>query len=215
MLKIRYSYGEVGDDNVTNQRWLYATQWAYGIPPNAPIYQGLYEDPVLIPGTENLLWVIRDVHWEKSVKHNLGIDYSFLEVYWLVAWSFSRDTRSDILYRGAVALCLPISSYSVTANLGKVRTKGYELELRINKTLTNQMHLWGNFNMTHAENKILVHDDPELEPAYREDSGICYGTKSYLFGDRFANTRDEIYGMTPENTNDNQKLPGAVYSHRL
>ena len=36
MLKIRYSYGEIGDDNV-GSRWLYATQWAYGSGANRSI----------------------------------------------------------------------------------------------------------------------------------------------------------------------------------
>lgn len=206
MLKVRYSYGEVGDDNVTNQRWLYATQWSYG----HTINQGLYEDSSPYTWYRESSVGNPDVHWEKSVKHNLGIDYSFLGGLLAGSVEFFRDTRSDILVVGSSR---SVPSYfgatPATANLGKVRTKGYELELRINKTLTNQMHLWGNFNMTHAENKILVYDDPELEPAYQKTAGYAIGQSRTYLTTGFANTWDEIYGMTPENTNDNQKLPGT------
>ena len=47
-------------------------------------------------------------------------------------------------------------------NMGKVKNRGYELELRINKTLRNSLHLWANMNMTHAVNEIIEADDPEL-----------------------------------------------------
>ena len=32
-----------------------------------------------------------------------------------------------------------------SVNKGKIRTSGYELELRINKTFANDLRLWGNF----------------------------------------------------------------------
>nr|MDE7376558.1 SusC/RagA family TonB-linked outer membrane protein [Muribaculaceae bacterium] len=72
LLKVRYSYGEVGDD--WGDRWMYVTQWKYGgqtklnptLGENSP-YTWYYEDAVGNP----------NVHWEKSTKQNLGIDYSF------------------------------------------------------------------------------------------------------------------------------------------
>lgn len=72
MLKLRYSYGEVGDDNIW-ERWLYATQWAYG----GNAHNGLYEDNSPYTWYKEARIGNSDVHWEKAVKQNFGVDYSF------------------------------------------------------------------------------------------------------------------------------------------
>jgi len=209
MLKVRYSYGEIGDDNV-GSRWLYATQWAYGTGKNGSIammgskgenspYTWYRESSV---GNEN-------VHWEKAVKQNLGVDYSLFGGLIAGSAEFFHENRSDILVSGNNR---SVPSYfgttAPTANLGKVRTKGYELELRLNKMFKNGLRLWGNFNMTHAENLVLKYDDAQFLPGYQKTAGYAIGQDHSYLSNGYANTWDEVIGMTDHNTNDNQKLPG-------
>lgn len=204
MLKIRYSYGEVGDDFVP-ARWLYATQWAYG----GTIHQGLNEDSSPYTWYKEASVGNPDVHWEKAIKQNLGIDYSFFGGLIAGNLEFFHEKRRDILVTGGSR---SVPSYfgvtAPTANLGRVRTTGYELEMRVNKVLANQMRLWGKFNMTHAKNKVLKFDDPVLLPAYQKSTGYAIGQDHANLTTGFANTWDDVIGMTPYNTNDNQKLPG-------
>jgi TonB-linked SusC/RagA family outer membrane protein len=206
MLKVRYSYGEVGDDNVQFKRWLYATQWAYGNSSK----QGLYSESSPYTWYKESQVGNENVHWEKSVKQNLGIDYSFLGGLFSGNLEFFRETRSDVLIAGENR---SVPSYfgavPATANLGKVRTKGYELELRFNKVLHNGMRFWANMNMTHAENKVIDYEDAELLPAYQKTAGYAIGQDKAYLTTGFANTWDQVYGMTTENTGDNQMLPGT------
>ena len=75
MLKVRYSIGEVGDDNL-GIRFLYATQWAYG----GKSFHGL-NNRTESPYT----WCKEatvgnpDVHWETALKQNIGVDYAFFD----------------------------------------------------------------------------------------------------------------------------------------
>ncbi len=203
MLKFRYSYGQVGDDNVP-ARWLYVTQWAYG----GNMSNGLYDDKSPYTWYKESSVGNPDVHWEKAVKQNFGIDYSFLGGLLAGSVELFHENRSDILISGNDR-AMP-SYYGTTAptfNYGRVHTKGYELELRINKTIRD-LHLWGNFNMTHAENKIVRYDDAELLPAYQKKAGFAIDQDHAYLTTGFANTWDQVIGMTPFNTNDNQNLPG-------
>jgi TonB-linked SusC/RagA family outer membrane protein len=209
MLKFRYSYGQVGDDNVP-ARWLYVTQWAYGgsgnIVGNMP--NGLYDDKSPYTWYRESSVGNPDVHWEKAVKQNFGIDYSFLGGLLAGSVELFHENRSDILISGNNR-AMP-SYYGATAptfNYGRVHTKGYELELRINKTIRD-LHLWGNFNMTHAENKVIRYDDAELLPAYQKKAGFAIDQDHAYLTTGFANTWDQVIGMTPFDTNDNQNLPG-------
>lgn len=54
------------------------------------------------------------------------------------------------------------------ANLGKVDSKGYELEIRWNKQLTRSWRLWGNASLTHAVSEIKEANDPSLMPEYQK-----------------------------------------------
>ncbi len=203
--KIRYSIGEVGDDNIWT-RWIYATQWAIAGAKNLSTVDGQtspytwYKEAVI--GNP-------DIHWEKALKQNLGIDFSIFNQMVQGTIELFQEDRRDILIDGSSrAIPSYFGGKAPTANLGKVRSKGYELELRFNKTFNNDMHVWANLNMTHAENKVLKYDDPELLEAYRKTEGFQIGQDQIIYDAGYAQTWDDVIGMTTHNSNDGQKLPG-------
>ena len=216
MLKIRGSYGTIGDDNiggVANQfnseyRWLYMTQWAYGGSPAATAMS-------LTGAVSPYTWyrIVTEgnpnVHWETVYKSNIGADYSFLKGLLAGSVDFFNDTRKDILIFGSDrAVPSYFGATPPAANLGKMQSRGYELELRINKQLNHNLRLWGNFNMTHAINKVIDKDDPELLPDYQKASGKTLN-QAYSYVDNGTyNTWDQLYGSTAWSKSDNQKLPG-------
>ncbi|MBK5721683.1 TonB-dependent receptor [Dysgonomonas sp. Marseille-P4677] len=214
MLKLRASYGEIGDDNLggnrfdSARRWLYMTQWAYG--GNTTIDLNQTASPYTWYRKSALGNM--DVKWETVKKLNVGADYSFLDGLFIGSVDIFRDERRDILVWGDDrSVPSYLGATPPTANMGKVRTNGYELELRISKTLPNQMRLWSNFSMTHAKNKILQKDDQALRPAYQKATGYSIGQYTSYIDDGYVNTYDQLYGSTRHDTNDSQKLPGDYY----
>ena len=206
MLKLRASYGELGDDAVA--RFQYMSQWAYGgvsrmdLNTNNSPYTWYRESVV---GNS-------DLHWETVVKQNYGLDYAFLNG--LIAGSVDifKDNRRDIVVGGSERSVPAYFGQSpVNANLGKAETSGYELEVRLNKKLANGIRLWVNFNMTHAKNKIIVKDDPALYPAYRKQAGYSIGQYRSFISSGYVNNYDQVYGSVQKNQNDLQKLPGDYY----
>lgn len=207
MLKLRASYGEIGDDNVW-ARWIYMTQWGYGGQSSLDLNQG----------TSPYVWYREssvgnpDIKWETSRKFNFGVDYAIFKGLFAGNVEIFKDKRLDILVGGGDRA---IPSYFGTApamaNLGEVESSGFEVELRVNKVLPNQLRLWANMNMTHAKNKILIKSDPELLPAYQKQAGYSIGqTRSHLDAG-YMNTYDQIYGSPIHNTNDTYKMPGNYY----
>lgn len=204
LLKFRYSIGQVGDDGAHIGRWLYATQWAYG----GSAVLGLSGDNSPYTWYKESKIGNSNIHWEKSTKQNFGIDYGFFGGLITGNIDFFVDNRHDVLIAGGNrAIPSYFGATAPTANLGKVRTKGYELELRLNKTF-NGHHVWGNFSMTHATNKILKYDDPALLPAYQKQQGFAIGQDHANLTSGFANTWDDVIGVTRYDTNDDQKMPG-------
>ena len=207
MLKVRASYGEIGDDNV-GQRWLYMSQWAFGgkstmdLNQTQSIYEWYRESAIGNP----------NVKWETVTKMNIGIDYSLFRGLLAGTLEFFQDDRKDILVSGSDrAVPGYYGATPSTVNLGKVRSRGYELELRVNKQFANGIRLWGNFNMTHAENIILQKDDQPLRPDYQKQAGYAIGQyRSHIDGG-FLQNWDQVYGAPAHETNDAQRLPGDYY----
>ncbi len=204
-LKVRYSIGEVGDDNIKD-RWLYATQWAIAESKNLSTVSGQ---------TSPYTWYKEskignpDIHWEKAIKQNLGIDYSFLHGMLAGSIELFKERRNDILVVGSNrAIPSYFGGQAPTANLGRVASKGYELELRFNHTFGRDFHLWANLNMTHAENKILEKDEPELLEAYRKSVGFQIGQDHIIYDAGYAQSWDDVIAMTKHDTMDHMKLPG-------
>ena len=207
MLKLRMSYGEIGDDNVAD-RFLYMTQWAYGGHTSLDVTQGSspyewYREATV--GNPN-------VHWEKVKKFNFGIDYALFGGLLAGSVEIFRDKRVDILVNGATrAVPAYFGHNAPLANLGEVTTNGYELELRFNKAFANQMRVWANLSMTHAVNNIDVQDDAPLLPAYRKAAGYSIG-QTHSFIDRgMMQTYDDLYASPRYDSNDNLKLPGDYH----
>ena len=207
MLKFRASYGEIGDDNIPNVRFLYMTQWAYGGHTSLDVTQGSspyewYREATV--GNPN-------VHWEKVKKFNFGIDYGFLGG--LIAGSFDifRDKREDILVAGSRQVPSYFGQAAALVNQGEVKTHGYELEVRFNKVFANKMRLWANMSMTHATNEVIMRDDPSLLPSYRKQEGYAIGQQHAFIDKGMMQTYDDLYGSPKHDTSDGQKLPGDYY----
>lgn len=214
LLKLRSSYGEIGDDNSgddparRSRRWLYMTQWEYGGSASLDLNQG----------TSPYTWFREklignpDVRWETVKKFNVGVDYAFLNGTFSGSVDFFRDKRVDILVSGGDRA---VSSYygatPPIANLGSVSAQGYEFVLNINKSLSNGLRLWANLNMTHAKNKVLERDDPSLYEPYRKQAGYAINQHRSWIDAGYMNTYDQVYGSPQHNTNDVQKLPGGYY----
>ena len=213
MLKFRASYGEIGDDNIgdpfdSSRRWLYMSQWAYGgkttmdLDHTESIYTWYRQNTL---GNDN-------VKWETVKKTNFGIDYGFLGGLITGSLDFFCDRRNDILIFGSNR---SVPSYfgttAPTINKGKVRTSGYEWELKLNKVFANGLRLWGNFNMTHAKNKVILKDDAILTPNYQKEAGFAMNQYHSYIDKGFINNIDDLIGSPAHDSNDNHRLVGDYY----
>ena len=208
-LKLRASYGQVGNDNV-NGRWLYMTNWTYG--GNTPLGSSSGQNSPYTWWAEARTSVGNpDIHWEKVTKANFGLDYAFWNGLLSGSVEVFNDYRTDILLAGTSR---SVPSYfgvqPATANVGKVRNKGYEIELRVNKQLPKGVRLWANFALTHAKDKIIDAEDALLLDDYQKKAGKSIGQAYSYVSSGFYNTWDQVYGSTKLNTYDNQKLPGNL-----
>lgn len=209
MLKFRGSYGQIGDDNI-NGRWLYMDTWGYGGVFNQGItgidgglskspYQWYYESQV---GNPNL-------QWEVSTKLDIAADFALFNGVISGSLDYFTENRSNILLAGG-SRSVP-SYYGVTAptaNLGEVDTKGFEIEVRWNKTINRDWRLWGNVFYTKATSKIIEADDPFFKPEYQKSANKAIGQHNAYVDHGYYNNWDELYGSTGHDALNETRIPG-------
>ena len=207
-LKLRASYGEIGDDNI-NGRYLYLTQWSYGGQSRLGVTGEQAEASPYVWYVESAVGN-PDISWEKVKKSNIGLDFGFLNGKISGSFDLFRDQRVDVLISGDQrAIPEYYGTTAPVANLGEVENKGYEIVLNLKQDFGTDWRLWAELNMTHAENKVIEGDNPQLLPEYQKNNNKAIGQAYSYVDNGFYNTWDELYATTQFNTDDAQKLPGG------
>ncbi|PWJ56924.1 TonB-linked SusC/RagA family outer membrane protein [Dyadobacter jejuensis] len=205
-LKFRYSLGKVGDDNISGSRWLYASQLSYG--GRSRLTQNTNGTSPYTFYSESVVGN-PDIHWETAVKSNFGIEMGFFESMLNVNVDIFNENRTNVLMSGNSRNVPPtFGTTPPSANLGQVKSKGYEIELKLNKRLNPNLTIWSNISFSHNQNTIIAKDDAPLQYDYLKAAGYPIGQNRSLISSGFYNNWDEIYASVPTETNDLQKLPG-------
>ncbi|THU41203.1 TonB-dependent receptor [Niastella caeni] len=210
-LKLRASYGQTGFDDVfAGSRFLYLSEWGYGGRSRLGMTNEAAEQSPynwyreLTVGNPN-------VQWEQAEKVNVGADFELFRGFVRGKLDFFRDKRSKILLSNRTSVPSYYGTNPPVANLGRVNSKGYEIELHFIYPFANGIRLWSDLNMTHTKNTVIDADNPALLPDYQKSEGMQIGQVYSHVSSGYYNTWDELYGSTIHNTNDNQKLPGNYY----
>lgn len=209
-LKLRASYGIVGNDKMENARFLYmAGAWSgYNTVAKG---QGSWQfgkdgGTGLLPDAKENTMGNPDVTWEKVAKQNYGIDLKMFDSRLSLTADVFFEKRKDILStRNTLPAITDINLPKI--NLGKVNNHGYELSLGWNDR-AGKVDYWLKANVSYAKNKIIYMDEVVPNELYMAETGRSTGlTYGYIF-DRFLQKDDfDADGNLKKDENGRQILP--------
>jgi TonB-linked SusC/RagA family outer membrane protein len=185
-LKVRMSYGIVGNDKIGGNRFLY-------LPDSYDSSNGSFsfgtDNPNNQPGATEGVIGNPDVTWETATKRNIGVELKFLENRLGVIVDVFDEYRSNILTtRGTVPVFVAYSLPPV--NIGEVENKGYEVELNWNHKPNKSFSYRINANVSHSKNKIIYTDEvPRSQPYLQRTGNPVSQPFGYVF-DRFYRIDD-------------------------
>ncbi len=199
--KVRASWGQVGSD-AASERWLFVSEYATGSAdcwtPGLPGQQGTTIKPIVESKAAN-----QNATWEVATKRDLGLEFSLLKNDMItVNLDFYNENRDGILLnRGSIPTYVGITSKSV--NLGKTKTKGYEIELKWQYTTpSGDWYFMVKPSMSFSDNRITSKDEPMLTPAYQKEAGYRIGQVKGYHSTGFIQDADALmtspaYGGNP------------------
>ncbi|MET6999863.1 SusC/RagA family TonB-linked outer membrane protein [Chitinophaga defluvii] len=153
LLKIRGSYGTVGNDRIGyGERFPYVTTYAggngaaFGYVPQG--YGGIFQSKIGVQG----------LSWEVATKNNIGLDLEFFGKLNLNV-DFFKERREKILVARSSQPAFLGTTAGIYSNLGIMDNKGIDGALDYSDQIGDlKFNLYGTF--TYASNKIVENDEP-------------------------------------------------------
>lgn len=159
-LKLRTSYGMVGNDKMGETRFLYLDNikrpgggYSTLISNNHTIAESFFGNP--------------DLKWETAKKLNIGVEIGLFKSLNLTVDIFD-EKRDNILIskQSTPQLVGVVSSTIAPFNFGKVKNKGYEIEATYTKSITKDLFVVAKGNINYNDNKVLYMDELKLDSTY-------------------------------------------------
>lgn len=152
-LKLRFSHGEVGNDQIGGDRFLYLTKMDQN-------WEQVYyfgQDQIRWPGIIESKIGYNNVTWETAVKTNLGLDLGLWKDRFSLQMDFFYEKRKGILMqRQSVPTGAGFLAASVLwGNLGKAENKGFDALLEFKDRTSSGLFYSLRGNVTFARSKVL------------------------------------------------------------
>jgi hypothetical protein len=94
------------------------------------------------------------------------------------------------------------------SNLGEVKSNGHEIALQLNKRTAFGLEYWLSAAYSHTQNKVIYRADRLFTPDYQRAAGYAIGQPRTQIADGIYNNWDEVFASTPQEVNDQNKIPG-------
>lgn len=172
-LKVRYSYGIVGNDELTD--WFYQGQERFFYMNQMNMNAGTIKFGSDYGKEFNTVAISRygnaDITWERAYKSNLAWEiglFNGLNVEIDMFW----DKRKNILMaRNDIPTTMGLRSV-VRANIGEMKSHGFEVAADYSKTITKDLWATVRGTFTYATNKATVYEEPNYPESLKYLSRI-------------------------------------------
>ncbi len=138
-LKLRVSYGSVGNNNIGNDLW----RVLFGPSSTRPYGAGDVINPYYTYATSQL--PNPDIRWETTITRNIGLDFAMFKSKLTGTLDFYHNTTKDLLVESAIPQTTGFATQQ--RNIGQTSNKGVELSLNYEAISTKDFQLSLNFNV--------------------------------------------------------------------
>ncbi len=204
-LKIRGSFGRVGNDRIGGARFLYLPDvWSYSGGSSAGTMDGYFFGQTgvnrqYVQSAREARLGNPNVTWETAEKANIGFESNWLKDKLTIGFDYYTEKRWNILsYRGTVpgivAATLP------PYNLGRVNNHGMEVDLSYRDKINKNLGYWVKGNFATNSNKIIFRDEaivPGLE--YQAETGKPINQQLYLQANGLYTSWADLYEVDASN----------------
>jgi len=161
-LRLRGTYGLVGNDAIGDGRFLYLSNVNMNDSGRGGVFgtdNGYSRDGISLSR-----YADPNITWETAAKTNIGLEMNLFDQIDIQADYFTEHRTNILMQRTATPATMGLLAQP-HANIGEVKGKGIDFSIDYNKAFQNSFWLQGRVNFTYATSKYLVYEEPAYDEA--------------------------------------------------
>ncbi len=188
-LKLRLSYGSVGNDRIASNRFPYltlintsaSTGWGFS-------GSGIIENVI---GADNL-------EWERAIKTNFGVDASLFNDKLSFTIDFFKDTRNNIFQQRTQVPAYVGLINMPFGNVGKMYSYGADGNYELKHSISSDMSFTLRGNFTYSANKVDYWEEPTPLYSYQTRSGLPINYRKGFISLGFFKDDQDVKSSPPQ-----------------
>lgn len=169
-LKLRYSYGLVGNDNIgsSSNRFYYLSEMSMN---NSGLGASFGETRnVSYNGIGVVRYANEAITWEKSYKSNYALELGLFKKLDIIAEYFTEHRTDIFMQRADIPNTMGLQA-AVYGNIGQARSKGIDIQADYKQAWASGLWASARANFTYSTGKYDVYEEPTYPESYRQHAG--------------------------------------------
>lgn len=169
-LKLRYSYGLVGNDNIgsSSNRFYYLSEMSMN---NSGLGASFGETRnVSYNGIGVVRYANEAITWEKSYKSNYALELGLFKKLDIIAEYFTEHRTDIFMQRADIPNTMGLQA-AVYGNIGQARSKGIDIQADYKQAWASGLWASARANFTYSTGKYDVYEEPTYPESYRRHAG--------------------------------------------
>lgn len=169
-LKLRYSYGLVGNDNIgsSSNRFYYLSEMSMN---NSGLGASFGETRnVGYNGIGVVRYANEAITWEKSYKSNYALELGLFKKLDIIAEYFTEHRTDIFMQRADIPNTMGLQA-AVYGNIGQTRSKGIDIQADYKQAWASGLWASARANFTYSTGKYDVYEEPTYPESYRQHAG--------------------------------------------
>lgn len=169
-LKLRYSYGLVGNDNIgsSSNRFYYLSEMSMN---NSGLGASFGETRnVSYNGIGVVRYANEAITWEKSYKSNYALELGLFKKLDIIAEYFTEHRTDIFMQRADIPNTMGLQA-AVYGNIGQARSKGIDIQADYKQAWASGLWASARANFTYSTGKYDVYEEPNYPESYRQHAG--------------------------------------------
>ena len=167
-LKLRASYGLVGNSDIGSGRFPYLTKVNLN---GGGSYQFGKNWDNSASGTSISTYGADNVTWEIGEKYDIGVDMTLFKDLNFTIDYFRENRKNIFLQRQTISVETGITGTAPYGNLGRVKNEGLDMSFNYNHSFNKDFFISARGTFTLAKNEYVERDEPPYEYSYMSQVG--------------------------------------------
>jgi TonB-linked SusC/RagA family outer membrane protein len=209
-LKVRANYGLVGNDAIGSkyERFFYLSD----VVMNSGTYSAVFgtNNGYSRPGISVFRYENPEITWETAANSTFGLEVGLWNKLDIIAEYFRESRYNILMSRASIPETLGLQGETPKANVGKAKSRSYELQLNYNDAISKNLTVSLRSNITYARNRYNAFEEPAYAQPWLYRVGHSTSQRWGFIAERLFVDDEEVRSSPNQNFGATPTMGGDI-----